>query len=210
MSAIAQKGAQHAAQTGAGRHIAGVDEAGRGPWAGPVFAAAVILDPDRPISGLADSKKLSAARRDALYGRVTAEAHAWSIATADVEEIDRLNIYHATLLAMQRAIAGLATAPDLALIDGNAAPALACPTRTIVKGDALEPAISAASILAKVARDRLMAELDRQHPGFGWARNKGYGTAEHAAGLKTLGVTAHHRRSFRPVAACLGDQQPQK
>ncbi|MBK9676223.1 MAG: ribonuclease HII [Betaproteobacteria bacterium] len=182
------------------RLIAGIDEAGRGPLAGPVVAAAVILDPARPIAGLRDSKLLSAARRDELAVAIRARALAWSIAAADVDEIDALNILQATLLAMRRACEGLDVVPDEAWVDGDRCPALACPARAIVKGDRDVAAISAASILAKTARDALLVELDRVYPAYGFARHKGYGTAEHLAALAALGPCPAHRRSFAPVA----------
>lgn len=182
------------------RLIAGVDEAGRGPLAGPVVAAAVILDPARPIDGLADSKRLAAPRRAALAAAIRARALAWSVAAADVAEIDRLNILEATLLAMRRACAGLAVRPDEAWIDGNRCPALGCPARAVVKGDRDVPAISAASILAKTERDLLLRLLDQQYPAYGFARHKGYGTAEHLAALQAHGPCPAHRRSFAPVA----------
>ncbi len=182
------------------RLIAGIDEAGRGPLAGPVVAAAVILDPARPIAGLRDSKLLSAARRDELAVVIRARALAWSIAAADVDEIDALNILQATLLAMRRACEDLDVVPDEAWVDGNRCPALACPARAIVKGDRDVAAISAASILAKTARDALLVELDRVYPAYGFARHKGYGTAEHLAALAALGPCPAHRRSFAPVA----------
>jgi len=181
------------------RHRAGVDEAGRGPLAGPVAAAAVILDPDRPIPGLDDSKKLSEAARDALAPQIRARALAHAVAFASVEEIDRLNILNATLLAMQRAVALLQLVPGEIVVDGNRLPAFAIPARAIVGGDALVPEISAASILAKVARDAEMLRLDREYPGYGFARHKGYPTAAHVQALATLGVTPVHRRSFAPV-----------
>ncbi|WP_028454636.1 ribonuclease HII [Chitinilyticum litopenaei] len=180
--------------------ICGVDEAGRGPLVGAVFAAAVILPPGCVLQGLADSKTLSEKRREMLFGQIQEHALAWSIAEASVEEIDQLNILHATMLAMRRAVQGLAVTPTEVLVDGNRLPpGLPCPARAIVKGDALEPAISAASILAKVARDRSMHELDRQHPQYGFARHKGYPTAEHLQALKQYGVLASHRQSFAPV-----------
>ncbi len=182
------------------RLIAGIDEAGRGPLAGPVVAAAVILDPARPIAGLRDSKLLSAARRDELAVVIRARALAWSVAAADVDEIDALNIRQATLLAMRRACEDLDVAPDEAWVDGDRCPALACPARAIVKGDRDVAAISAASILAKTARDALLVELDRVYPAYGFARHKGYGTAEHLAALAALGPCPAHRRSFAPVA----------
>lgn len=180
--------------------VAGVDEAGRGPLAGPVVVAAVILDPARPIAGLADSKVLSPARREQLGIEIRAYALAWSVIEVDVGEIDELNILQASLLGMSRALHALATTPRLALIDGNKLPrTLPCPARAIVDGDALEPAISAASILAKVARDARMRELDTLHPGYGFAVHKGYPTVAHRAALERLGPCAQHRRSFAPV-----------
>lgn len=183
--------------------VAGVDEAGRGPLAGPVVAAAVILDPRRPIPGLADSKTLSPARRQELAERIRANALAWALGRAEVEEIDRINILRASLLAMQRAVAALALAPSLVLVDGNRAPALSCPVRTIVRGDVTQPAISAASILAKVARDAEMCALDRCYPGYGFARHKGYPTPEHLEALRQLGACPIHRRSYASVQARL-------
>lgn len=178
----------------------GVDEAGRGPWAGPVTAAAVILDPACPIAGLTDSKKLSEAARDRLAPLIRDRALAWAIAEASPEEIDRLNIREATFLAMTRAIAGLACAPAHILIDGNALPKnLPAPATAIIKGDLTEPAISAASILAKTHRDAQMKAYCAQHPGYGFSQHKGYGTAAHAAALTRLGPCAIHRRSFAPV-----------
>lgn len=184
---------------------AGVDEAGRGPLAGPVVAAAVMLDPARPILGLADSKTLSESQRLTLAAQIRGASLAWAVASASVEEIDTLNILQATLLAMQRAVAGLKTQPALVLVDGKHAPALACPVRTIIRGDATEPAISAASILAKVARDAEMVQLDRLSPHYGFARHKGYPTPEHRAAIARWGPSAWHRRSFRPVRESLGD-----
>ncbi len=185
--------------------ICGVDEAGRGPWAGPVFAAAVILCPRRPVEGLADSKALSAARRRALANDIRISAIAWGVGLASVEEIDKLNIRRATHLAMVRAIAALGQAPALALIDGNDAPAgLPCPAETRIGGDASVPQISAASILAKTVRDAEMERLCTLYPGYGFARHKGYGTREHAEALGRLGPSAVHRRSFAPVRRLLG------
>ncbi|MGE0311615.1 MAG: ribonuclease HII [Lautropia sp.] len=178
----------------------GVDEAGRGPLAGPVHAAAVILDPRRPIAGLRDSKQLGALQRARLADAIRRDAIAWCIASASVEEIDRLNILQATLLAMQRAVAGLGTTPQVARIDGNRAPGLACRVELIVGGDASDPSISAASILAKTERDALMHALDRDFPAYGFARHKGYGTREHLDALHRHGPCIHHRRSFAPVA----------
>lgn len=186
--------------------IAGVDEAGRGPWAGPVSAAAVILDPARPIPGLNDSKKLTARRREALEAEILEFALAHSVAFASVEEIDRLNIRQANHLAMQRAIAALKPTPTLALIDGNDAPQLPMPARAIIGGDGLEPAISAASILAKCARDREMVRLCSLHPEYGFSAHKGYGTAAHAAALSVYGPCPAHRRSFAPVQRALQAQ----
>lgn len=179
---------------------AGVDEAGRGPLAGPVVAAAVILDERQPIKGLADSKKLSAIRREALFDEIRAKALCCSVAMASAEEIDRLNILQATLLAMSRAVEGLRLLPHMVLVDGNRIPKLAMRAEAIVKGDATVAAISAASILAKVTRDRMMLELDADFPLYGFAKHKGYGTAEHLDALKKWGPTQAHRRSFAPVA----------
>lgn len=181
----------------------GVDEAGRGPLAGPVVAAAVILDPARPIIGLADSKKLSARRRESLAAEIRAKALAWCVAEASVEEIDTLNILQATLLAMQRAVAGLAIAPTEALIDGNRCPVLAMPARAIVGGDATVAEISAASILAKTTRDAGLVALHALYPQYGFDRHKGYGTAAHLAALRRHGPTPAHRKSFAPVRAQL-------
>ncbi|MEW3861981.1 ribonuclease HII [Pseudomonas aeruginosa] len=183
--------------------VAGVDEVGRGPLCGPVVTAAVILDPSRPILGLNDSKKLSEARREALFEEIREKVLAWCIARAEVEEIDRLNILHATMLAMQRAVEGLSVTPRLALIDGNRCPKLAVPCAPVVKGDSQVPAIAAASILAKVSRDREMVELDRVYPGYGMAGHKGYPTAVHLEALSRLGPTPIHRRSFAPVRELL-------
>jgi ribonuclease HII len=183
---------------------AGVDEAGRGPLAGPVVVAAVILDSARPIPGLADSKTLSAARREALDAQIRERALAFSVIEIGVADIDRLNILQATLLGMARALAALVPVPELALIDGNRLPRdLCCAARAIVDGDATEPAIGAASILAKVARDKVLCELDAIHPGYGFARHKGYPTPEHFAALESLGPCAAHRRSFAPVQRSL-------
>jgi ribonuclease HII len=179
--------------------IAGVDEAGRGPLAGPVVVAAVVLTPDCLIKGLDDSKKLSAERREALFPLVQSQSLAWSIIEVCVAEIDQLNILQATMAGMRRAVRALKPQPELALVDGNRDPGLACATRTIIQGDSLEPAISAASILAKVHRDRLMTALDREHPAYGFARHKGYPTAQHLELLAEHGPCAAHRRSFAPV-----------
>ena len=183
--------------------VAGVDEVGRGPLCGAVVTAAVILDPARPILGLNDSKKLTEARRELLFDEIREKALSWCIARAEVEEIDQLNILHATMLAMQRAVAGLHIPPRLALIDGNRCPQLAVPSAAVVKGDSKVPAIAAASILAKVSRDREMQVLDRQYPGYGIAGHKGYPTAEHLEALQRLGPTPVHRRSFGPVRRLL-------
>lgn len=184
--------------------IAGVDEVGRGPLVGAVVTAAVILDPAKPIAGLMDSKKLTEKRREALYWEIKEKALCWSLGRAEPEEIDQLNILHATMLAMQRAVEGLALTPDYVLIDGNRCPALAMPAQAIVKGDSLVAEISAASILAKVTRDREMAALDKQFPGYGFAKHKGYPTALHLEKLASLGATEHHRKSFAPVKRALG------
>ena len=183
--------------------IAGVDEAGRGPLAGPVVAAAVILDDLQPIKGLADSKVLTARRREKLFDEIRAKALCCSIAQASVEEIEQLNILQATLLAMRRAVEGLRLKPGLVLVDGNRLPVLAMRAQAIVKGDALVPAISAASILAKVQRDRWCAELDLQYPQYGFAKHKGYGTAEHLEALRLHGACPQHRKTFRPVAEAM-------
>lgn len=182
---------------------AGVDEAGRGPLAGPVVAAAVILDELRPIAGLADSKKLSAARREKLFDEIRAKALCCSIAEASVEEIDRLNILQATMLAMKRAVEGLRLKPHKMLVDGNRLPSMNILAEAIVKGDALVPAISAASILAKVYRDRWCFQYDLEYPQYGFAAHKGYGTAAHLAALKAHGACPQHRKSFAPVAKVL-------
>ncbi len=181
----------------------GVDEVGRGPLAGPVVAAAVILDPTNPIDGLADSKKLSAKRREELDGRIRQHALAWHIAWASVAEIDQLNILQATMLAMQRAVAGLVLQPAMALIDGNRCPVLPMPAQAIIKGDDKVPAISAASILAKVYRDHELKKLHLAYPQYGFAQHSGYPTAYHRAALKKYGASPHHRRSFAPVSAVL-------
>ena len=179
--------------------VAGVDEVGRGPLCGAVVTAAVILDPTRPIPGLNDSKKLTEKRREALFPLIQEHALAWCIARAEVEEIDQLNILHATMLAMQRAVAGLSIRPDRVLIDGNRCPVLPMPAEAVIKGDSRVPAIAAASILAKVARDREMQTLDQQYPGYGIAGHKGYPTPVHLQALEQLGPTPIHRRSFGPV-----------
>jgi ribonuclease HII len=182
---------------------AGVDEAGRGPLAGPVFAAAVILDPQNPIKGLADSKKLTEKERDLLFPMIMRFALAYGIGRAEVSEIDEINILQASLLAMQRAVAALKIIPHLALVDGNRAPLLNCETRTIIGGDDSEPAISAASIVAKVSRDREMTMLDKQFPQYGFAKHKGYGTKDHIAALVAHGACSIHRKTFAPVALVL-------
>ncbi len=187
-----------------GELVAGVDEVGRGPLCGAVVTAAVILDPLRPIEGLNDSKKLTQARREALFPLIQEQALAWCIARAEVAEIDELNILHATMLAMQRAVAGLSVRPDRVLVDGNRCPILPMPSEPVIKGDARVPAIAAASILAKVARDREMVELDMIYPGYGLASHKGYPTPEHLQALRSLGATVLHRRSFAPVREALG------
>ncbi len=183
--------------------IAGVDEVGRGPLAGPVVAAAVILDPENPIEGLADSKKLTEKRREALVVEIKEKALAWSVARAEVEEIDRINILQASLLAMKRAVETLSHSPELALIDGNHCPDLDCRMEAIIKGDSKEPAISAASILAKVARDTEMAEMEQVYPGYGFAKHKGYPTKQHREAILKLGITPIHRRSYAPVQKML-------
>jgi len=179
--------------------IAGVDEVGRGPLAGPVIAGAVILDPDKPIEGLRDSKRLSASRRDELFDQIRERALAWAVGRADVEEIDRINILQATMLAMSRAVEALQPSADHALIDGNRCPDLSCTSRAIIKGDSKVPAISAASIMAKVTRDREMLDLDMRYPGYGLAQHKGYPSKAHIEALESLGVTPVHRRSYAPV-----------
>lgn len=190
-----------------GTLVAGVDEAGRGPLAGPVVVAAVILDPARPIRGLDDSKYLSEERRSVLEPRIRERALAYSVIEVSVSDIDRLNIFQATMYGMTSALAALALLPQLALIDGNRLPKqLCCPARAVIGGDASEPSISAASILAKVARDRLMTALDALHPGYGFARHKGYPTPEHLESLARIGPCEHHRRSFAPVRALLEPQ----
>ena len=184
--------------------VAGVDEVGRGPLCGAVVTAAVILDPNRPILGLNDSKKLTEARREKLFDEICEKALSWHIARAEVEEIDELNILHATMLAMQRAVAGLSITPELVFIDGNRCPALPMEARAVVKGDSLVAAISAASILAKVTRDAEMTELDSRHPEYGFARHKGYPTPEHLAILAERGPLPEYRKSFKPVRRALG------
>lgn len=179
--------------------IAGVDEAGRGPLAGPVIAAAVILDPTKPITGLADSKMLSEKKREILAKTIQEQALAWALGRAEVEEIDSINILQASLLAMQRAVEKLSIKPELALVDGNKCPVLNCQTQAIIQGDKTVSAISAASILAKVARDHEMLLLDVQYPQYGFAKHKGYGTKKHLDALQQFGASIIHRRSFAPV-----------
>lgn len=181
--------------------ICGVDEAGRGPWAGPVCAGAVILDPARPIAGLNDSKKLSEKKRDALAILIKENALCWAIGWASSEEIDSLNIRQANHLAMRRAVEGLSTKPDLARVDGNDAPPLECLVETLIGGDGIEACISAASILAKTARDGKMLEFDSLYPEYGFAKHKGYGVKAHSEALKRLGPCPIHRMSFKPVIA---------
>lgn len=193
------------ARRGTYARVCGADEAGRGPLAGPVVAAAVILDPQRPIDGLRDSKTLSAAQRQRMAPLIRGRSLAWSVASASVEEIDRLNILQASLLAMRRAIEALDPAAEFALIDGDRLPPLAICAQAVVGGDAREPAIAAASILAKTVRDGLMAELDRAYPGYGFAEHAGYPTPRHLARLRELGPCAAHRRTFAPVRALLAE-----
>ncbi len=182
-------------------HYAGVDEVGRGPLVGDVVTAAVILDPNNPIAGLNDSKKLSEKRRDALYSEICDKALCYAVGRASPKEIDELNILHATMLAMQRAVQGLSVVPTLVLVDGNRTPDFGHPAHAIVKGDGLIEAISAASIIAKVTRDREMAELDAKYPEYGFAKHKGYPTKAHFEALAQYGIVEEHRKSFRPVAA---------
>jgi ribonuclease HII len=190
------------------RLICGVDEAGRGPLAGPVYAAAVILDPQQPIAGLADSKLLSARQRAVLSVAIKSRALAWAVAAASVEEIDTLNILRAALLAMRRAVAALSVQPDEALVDGNQSPTLPMSCRTLVGGDRLHPSISAASILAKTARDAELIALDASYPQYGFAQHKGYGTPQHLLALQIHGPCAIHRRTFGPVAQRILDLEP--
>lgn len=182
-----------------GRLLAGVDEVGRGPLVGAVVTAAVILDPDRPIAGLADSKKLTEKRREVLYGQILENATAWCLGRCEVHEIDRLNIYWATMLAMKRAVDGLAVAPEYVLVDGNRCPDWHWPSEPVIKGDSRVEAISAASILAKVTRDREMKALHERFPEYGFAGHKGYPAPAHLDALNQYGATPEHRRSFRPV-----------
>ena len=183
--------------------ICGIDEAGRGPLAGPVCAAAVILDPAHPISGLNDSKQLTEKRRDALAPLIRERALAWAVGWASVDEIDAINIRQANFRAMRRAFEGLGLKPTLALVDGKDPPPLGCKVTCIIGGDALEPAISAASILAKTARDAVMVDLCAQYPGYGFSKHKGYGSAAHMEALRRLGPSPAHRRTFAPVRAVL-------
>lgn len=185
--------------------VAGTDEAGRGPLVGSVVAAAVILDPARPIAGLDDSKKLTAKRREALYQQIVENALAWHIAEASAAEIDSINILWASMLAMQRAVEGLSVRPELVLVDGNRCPELEMPARAIIGGDASEQSIAAASILAKVERDRQMVELHQQHPAYGFDKHKGYPTKAHMQALLEHGAIEQHRRSFKPVKKVLQD-----
>lgn len=186
--------------------VCGVDEAGRGPLAGPVCAAAVILDPARPIAGLKDSKKLSASQRERLADEIRAKALSWAVAWASVEEIDEINILQASMLAMQRCVLALSVKPDEVLVDGNRVPSLPYLSRAIIKGDALEPAISAASILAKTARDKTMMDLARYYPKYGFEQHSGYPTAAHLEALRLHGASPAHRKTFGPVKRILDEQ----
>jgi len=186
--------------------VCGVDEVGRGPLAGPVVAAAVVLNPERVPEGLNDSKKRTEKKREHLYDLIHENALAVMIAQASVEEIDRINILEASMLAMRRAVEGLALKPAGALVDGNRSPGLNMPTRTLIKGDGRSLSIAAASIVAKVFRDRLMKNLAEEHPGYGWEQNAGYGVPKHLAALKLVGVTPHHRRSFAPIRQILSEE----
>ncbi|MGR5176002.1 ribonuclease HII [Vibrio parahaemolyticus] len=189
------------------QRVAGVDEVGRGPLVGDVVTAAVILDPNNPIEGLNDSKKLSEKKRLALYPEIKEKALAWAVGRCSPEEIDELNILQATMVAMQRAVAGLGVVPDLVLIDGNRTPQLSMDAQAVVKGDLRVAEISAASIIAKVVRDQEMEELDKQHPEFGFAKHKGYPTKAHFEAIEKHGVIAQHRKSFKPVKRALGLEQ---
>ncbi len=193
--------------TYSGHLVAGVDEVGRGPLAGAVIAAAVILDPEKPIAGLTDSKKLSEKKRDLLFDIIKRDALAWAVGRAEVEEIDTINILHASMLAMKRAVEQLQPAAEFAQVDGNRCPNLLIPSEAIVKGDLTVPCISAASIIAKVTRDREMEVLDQQYPGYGLAQHKGYPTQDHIEALQKLGPSEIHRRSFGPVAVLLEKTQ---
>ena len=190
--------------------IAGVDEAGRGPLAGAVYAAAVILDPNEPIDGLRDSKKLTEKERERLAVEIKEKAIAWSVADATVEEIEEMNILKATMLAMRRAVLGLAVEPKLVLVDGNRLPELPYPANAIVKGDDKIAAISAASIIAKTTRDHRMMELEELYPGYGFAKHKGYGVEAHIDAIKKLGVCPEHRKTFEPIATMLGISKKKK
>lgn len=190
--------------------IAGVDEAGRGPLAGAVYAAAVILDPNEPIEGLRDSKKLTEKERERLAVEIKEKAIAWSVADATVEEIEEMNILKATMLAMRRAVLGLAVEPKLVLVDGNRLPELPYPANAIVKGDDKIAAISAASIIAKTTRDHRMMELEELYPGYGFAKHKGYGVEAHIAAIKKLSVCPEHRKTFEPIATMLGISKKKK
>lgn len=194
---------QHQCEGNECRVVAGTDEVGRGPLAGNVVAAAVILDPDWPVSGLNDSKKLSERQRERCFEEITAQARAYAVASATVAEIDQLNILQASLLAMQRAVQALEVQPEFVYVDGNRCPQWAYRSQAVVKGDSLVPAIAAASILAKVTRDREMVAMDEHYPGYGFARHKGYPTAQHLAALESLGPCEIHRQSFGPVARLL-------
>lgn len=185
------------------KYLAGVDEAGRGPLAGPVVAAAVILNPAVPIAGLTDSKLLTEKKREQLFELITAQCVSYSVAFATVSEIDELNILQATLLAMRRAVSALAIQPEEVWVDGNQDPKCSLPTKLIVQGDLIIPAISAASIIAKVTRDRLMKQLDIDYSGYGFSEHKGYGTKQHILAIKELGPTPHHRRTFSPIREML-------
>lgn len=193
--------------TYAGHLVAGVDEVGRGPLAGAVVAAAVILNPAKPIIGLTDSKKLTEKKRDALFDIIRQDALAWAVGRAEVDEIDTLNILHASMLAMKRAVEQLQPAAEFAQVDGNRCPQLLIPSEAIVKGDLTVPCISAASIIAKVTRDREMDVLDQTYPGYGLSKHKGYPTQDHLAALKKLGPSIIHRRTFGPVAALLEESR---
>ncbi len=194
-----QSASPRSAYTPCAPHIAGCDEVGRGTWAGPVVAAAVILDPRRPLAGLSDSKKLSRKRREILDLLIREHCLAWSLGQASAQEVDEINILQATLLAMQRAVAALTLLPDLVLVDGNRTPELPMPCEAIVGGDATQPAISAASIIAKVYRDRLMQSLAKDHPVYGFDQHFGYGTMQHRLALQRHGPCTEHRRSFSPI-----------
>lgn len=189
------------------KYIAGVDEAGRGPLAGPVVAAAVILNPTISIAGLTDSKLLTEKKREKLFELITTQCVSYSVAFATVSEIDELNILQATLLAMRRAVSGLAIQPEAVWVDGNQDPRCSLPTKLIVQGDLIIPAISAASIIAKVTRDRLMKQLDVEYSGYGFAGHKGYGTKQHVLAIKALGPTPHHRKTFSPIREIYTDRQ---